>query len=95
MPVSRPWKIRENVTLYWHTWDDETVVYNSGSGDTHQFDPTTIATLQYLEKTSASPLELVEYISSAFEVEQDDGLFKYVEIFLLDMMSLGLIEQAK
>ena len=79
--------------LYWQSWDDEFVVYNSGSGDTHLLDPVAAEALQILEREPANLTELAGNVSASLEIELDSELSGYLERVLSYFHRLGLIER--
>ena len=43
------WRLPEGVELLWRSWDDETVVYNVASQQTHLLDAFSAAALREIE----------------------------------------------
>ena len=89
------WKVNSEFPLRWRSWDDEFVVYNSGSGDTHLLDPVAAEALQSLEQESADLSELVDRVSGSMEIEPDTEFSAYLEQLLSDLYKLGLIERVQ
>ena len=87
------WKVNSEFPLRWRSWDDEFVVYNSGSGDTHLLDPVAAEALQNLEQESADLSELVVRVAVSLEIESDTDFASYLEKLLSDLYKLGLIER--
>jgi len=82
-------------SLHWQSWDDEFVVYNSGSGDTHLLDVVAAEALQSLERESANLLELARKVAASLEIKLDDKLSAYLERLVPDFHRLGLVERIK
>jgi PqqD family protein of HPr-rel-A system len=91
--LSLRWKVRDAFKLYWQFWGEDTVVYNSGSGDTHQLEHVAATALQILENTACSPYELAVKLSDTINHQMGDDFFEYIEKILADLSSLGLIVQ--
>lgn len=86
------WRAVRGFPLYWHHWDNEFVVYNSGSGDTHLLDVLAAEVLKILDRGPANLLELVQKVAASLEIEVDRDLSAYLETRLADFHKLGLIE---
>jgi PqqD family protein of HPr-rel-A system len=87
------WKVPSKFQLHWRSWDDEFVVYNNGSGDTHLLDPLAAQALQGLVREQASLSELTVKVANSLEIEPDSELSAYLERLLSDFYKLGLIER--
>jgi len=89
------WKVNSGFPLYWQSWDNEFVVYNSGSGDTHLLDPVAAEALQSLEQESADLSELAGKIAASLKIEPDSEFSAYLEQLLSNLYKLGLIERVQ
>ena len=89
------WRVPSGFGLHWQSWEDEFVVYNSGSGDTHLFDPIAAKALQSLDKEPASLSELEGRLAASLEIDPDSKLSAYLERLLSDFHRLGLIERVQ
>jgi len=94
-PEDARWKVKPEFPLQWQVWDDEFVVYNTGSGDTHLLDPVAAEVLQSLEQESANLPELVGKVTASLEIEPDSKFSDYLEQLLSDLYKLGLIEKVQ
>jgi PqqD family protein of HPr-rel-A system len=82
------WKLIEGQSLTWRGWDDEYVVYNDLSGDTHLLGADAMDILLHLKTSPADETRLAQ----AMQVSDDER-----EVFLLTLAELGalsLIEKA-
>ena len=86
------WQLSPLVALHWRRWDDEFVVFDVGSGQTHQLAPYTAATLMMLELNSNDIAELNSRISIELDVADDKDLADAVGEAVLDLQVAGLIE---
>lgn len=89
---SERWRVAEGFPLYWHHWDNEFVVYNTGSGDTHLLDVVAAEALKILDTAPANLLELVQKLSASLEIEVDGDFVAHLETRLANFHKLGLIE---
>jgi len=60
--------------LSWRHWDDEVVVYNSLSGQTHLLDGFSAAVLAEIERAPATVDALAGRLAAAFGLARDDRL---------------------
>lgn len=88
------WQLNPLVALHWRCWDDEFVVFDDGSGQTHQLSPLTAASLMMLELASAEKSELVSRVSAELMLANDGQLSGIVTEALLALQVAGLIEFA-
>lgn len=65
--LAEKWQIVRGIELRWKSWDDEHLVYHSGSGDVHLLNPLIVEILRALQK---SPLSLLE-MEKKFSVTND------------------------
>lgn len=89
------WKVNSGFPLQWQVWDDEFVVYNTGSGDTHMLDTLAAEVLQSLEKKTADLSELAGRVAASIEIEPDSKFSDYLEQLLSDLHKLGLIQRVQ
>lgn len=64
------WCLRPGQTLRHWQWDDEYVLYNDLSGDTHLLDDAAIEILLLLKQSPASFQALADMVQTAFEVDE-------------------------
>ena len=92
------WQLSLLVVLHWRCWDNEWVVYNQGSGDTHLLDTFTACTLMALEEGAATPaqllaqLDLSQGMGLAFSAEQPRAVEAHMQAVLQQLAQAGLIE---
>lgn len=76
-------------------WDDEYVLYNNLSGDTHLLGSAAAQVLLKLEEAPSDAITLAESLASLLKVEMmDESLAPQIEQLLTDLNALALIEQA-
>ncbi len=59
------WRLGTLVSLHWRNWDDEWVVFDSGSGQTHKVDHLAAAILTLIEADEITEHELFSQLSQA------------------------------
>ena len=78
--------------LSWRCWNDEWAVFDAGSGQTHQMDTLTAATLMIVEAAPASTFDLLSKVSEDFIVPNDSSLSDTLAAILTRLETTGLIE---
>ncbi len=89
------WKITPDFELLWHEWDNEYVVYHSGSGDTHLLNFLAAHLLQYLTSHTASMSEIIAHLISACQLDVDDDFQDSIENMMKEFSRLGLVEESQ
>ena len=79
--------------LHFRFWDDEFVVYNSLSGDTHLLGSTAAQILLKLQQAPLNSITLAESLAPVLHAEMDDELVIQIEHILADLDTLALIER--
>jgi PqqD family protein of HPr-rel-A system len=91
-PGEHFWRITQGCELCWRSWNDEYVVYNSGSGDTHLLDLLSAEILKKIEEAPASSRALEDWVAGKVAVDSIPQISDYVSNLLLQLHSLALIE---
>ena len=90
--AERLWQLAEGTELHWRRLDDEWVVFDVSSGDTHHLDLISAAVLMCLE---AGPLDLdglVAAIASELRLPSRADLTTRVKTLLEQLSRLGVVE---
>jgi PqqD family protein of HPr-rel-A system len=87
------WRLVSDQALHFRSWDDELVVYNSFSGDTHLLGSTAAHILLKLQQAPSNSNTLAESLAPLFHAEMDDEFVVQVEQILADLDTLALIER--
>ena len=93
MLSAQKWRIFPGLRLHWRSWEDEFVVYNSASGDTHLLDQVSRDMLKVLESESPTLSELAGRLAESQEIEADAEFSSYLERLLATLEKLGLVER--
>jgi PqqD family protein of HPr-rel-A system len=82
------------VRLSWRIWDDEVVVYDHGSGDTHLLDSPTAAVLHLCEASQGAIgfNDISSCLGEFVEVDSPNELSEYGQSIIANLRRLGLIE---
>ena len=86
------WRLRAGQTLRMFSADDESVIYNDNSGDTHLISEAAASLLQRLRQSDADTASLVTACAAEWELEADEELVAAIRDLLAELDSLGLIE---
>ena len=78
--------------MVWRTWDDESVVFDSESGETHLLDVVSREALSCLQGATLDIGELCGAMAERLDVENDDELRRYVEHLVSQFDELGLVD---
>ncbi len=92
MPLNPKWQVASVNELLFRSWDDEFVVYNGATGDTHLLGQVAAQMMLKLQKTPADAVSLAEWVGSLQQIEPDDEFVLFIEQILTDFDSLGIIE---
>lgn len=86
------WSIAPGQQLAAWGWDDEFVLYNNLSGDTHLLDGNSVALLAQLQQAAATVPTLVAAFSDGADPEEAAALSLTVAEMLSSLQNLFLIE---
>jgi PqqD family protein of HPr-rel-A system len=65
------WRLPAGVSLLWQSWDeDEVIVFNRASGQTHLLDALSAAVLRRIETAPATTSDLLGYFSESFGIDE-------------------------
>ena len=86
------WKVGGDRQLIWRGWDDEHVVFDPLSGDTHVLNSIAAVALKFLQSRSLDCQTLSQCVARELELELDDDLSQHLQRLLAKFEDLGLIE---
>ena len=86
------WQVAKNTTLHIHSWEDEFVIYNSASGDTHLLGMVAAQSVIRLQQGPSESSGLLKDISQLLQISPDDELKQLIDNTLTDLSGLGIIE---
>ena len=86
------WCLPNGVSLLWQSWDeDEVIVFNRASGQTHLLDAFSAAVLRRIEASPSTVAELSSYFARGFALDEQ-GLSERLEVVCRRFDQLGLAE---
>lgn len=86
------WELAEGSRLHWICWDDEYVVFDEGSGDTHLLDLLAAEVLKVLEQGPGAEPALVERVAARLDIEPDAELERRIGEAIQKFRAVGLVE---
>ena len=95
MPLNPKWQVVAENKLLFRSWDDESVVYNGATGDTHLLGMIAAQVILKLQQTPADAVSLAEWVAPLMQTQSDDEFVIFIEEILADFDSLGIIEQSR
>jgi PqqD family protein of HPr-rel-A system len=93
MNSNMKWRLMSDQVLHFRSWDDEFIIYNSLSGDTHLLGSTAAQILLKLQQAPSNATALTESLAPLLHAEMDDELVFQIEHILADLDTLALIER--
>jgi len=87
------WQIISGFELRWLNWDDEFVVYHTGSGDTHLLNSMAAIILEQMASSSLSLQELSDYFIHSLGINPDNDFEKNLKQLVTELERSGLIER--
>ena len=85
------WTIARESDLRWRVWDDQVVVFNAASGDTHLLNLVAGEALRCLQEP-ADAAQLAQRVAAAVNVSPDGDFLEQIADLLEELAELGLIE---
>ncbi len=73
-------------------WDDECVIYNQLTGETHLVDGMGVEIFKLISEETATRKQLRQNIESVFELETDLDIDGLLDNLILEYQKLGLLE---
>ena len=86
------WRVISDSALHFRCWDNEYVIYNKLSGDTHLLGQTAGMILLRLQENPTNLMTLAEYLALFLRVELDEKFLFHIEHILADLEMLALVE---
>lgn len=87
------WRLRNEAALHWHTWDDEEfLVYDETTGDTHLVNRITREALRLLALAPQNAADLSRGVADALQFAPGIEFQPNIERLLVHLDRLGLVE---
>ena len=85
------WRLPAGAEVFWQNWDDEVIVFNTASGQTHLLDALSAATLREIESRPGGINQLADRLAERFELDGADLSQRLTEV-CARFDELGLVE---
>ncbi|GAO36995.1 hypothetical protein SCT_2410 [Sulfuricella sp. T08] len=95
MPLNPKWQVADENEFLLRSWDDEFVVYNGATGDTHLLGLVAAQVMLKLQQTPTDAVSLAEWVAPLQQIEPDDEFVLFIEQILTNFDSLGIIEHSR
>lgn len=89
------WQLHAGQYLRMLAGNDESVIYNDRSGETHLLSAIAVSMLNQLRKTPATFSSISTFLASEWEFESDEELRQTVHLLLAELDGLSLIEACR
>jgi len=86
------WELAEGSRLHWISWDDEYVIFDEGSGDTHLLDLMTAEVLRALEQSPGAESALIERVAVRLDIDPDAALERRIREAIQKFREAGLVQ---
>jgi PqqD family protein of HPr-rel-A system len=86
------WHVPKENKILLEEWDNEAVVYNSNSGETHQLDGLSVDVLKLIQTQPVSLDTLIESIHTLYQVDDNNDLEYQLKELISQFDTLGLVE---
>ena len=86
------WQLGSLTCLHWRNWNDEWAVFDVGSGQTHQMDTLTAATLMMFESGPSDIPRLSSQLADELSIPNNPELLTALAAVLERLLAAGLIE---
>jgi PqqD family protein of HPr-rel-A system len=86
------WSVVPNATLHWKIWDDQCVVYNDASGQTHLLDPIPALVIRQIHEGCHNSEALFDEVAKVLDVDLTSHVRMTFEQTLRRLDAAGLIE---
>jgi PqqD family protein of HPr-rel-A system len=91
MPHGDTWTRDRQDELHWRRWGQVCFVYHTASGQTHFLNELGARILEVIDEAPRSVDEIVDLLTSRYEIERDQALHDSVRNVVQTMDKLGLI----
>jgi len=86
------WRVRSDTNLAWRDWHDESVIFDTLSGDTHLLDMVAATGLRRLEERWYTVESLAATLADDLGERLDDNLRQYTSRLIELLSSKGMLD---
>lgn len=91
MPLEKKWQSLENIGVFTSEWEDDIIVYNPKSGETHQLNLLALDALAFMQQPTCLE-HLAQHLSSLYQVSDLADLSVQLLSLIEQFDDLGLIQ---
>lgn len=88
------WRLNPASSLHWRCWENEWVVFDQGSGQTHLINPVSAAVLTQFGTDQLSLEQLLDKVATDMSLANDSELASAVSLAVEQLLGLDLLEPA-
>ncbi|MCP5158109.1 MAG: HPr-rel-A system PqqD family peptide chaperone [Gammaproteobacteria bacterium] len=87
------WRINPACNLRWRRWDDQFIVFNAASGQTHYLSELAVTVFELLQQRSFNAATLIQCLTNHYDdFCPDEDTRIHLDTLLASLDDLGLIE---
>lgn len=86
------WQVVQGFEFLTHGFDEQLVIYHTGSGHTHLLDLLQTETFKYLQQQPSTLQELTSHLESIFDITADSSFLSQIEKLLLSLYRFEIVE---
>ena len=90
--VQTIWSIVSGATLHWKVWDDDCVVFNAATGQTHVLDPFLALLVRQIDAGRGRTSEIFPEVTTTLGLDLTDEVRNQLEQMLRQLEDFGLVE---
>lgn len=86
------WQVVQGFEFLTHSFDDEVVIYHTGSGHTHLLNGLQSEVFNHLQRQTSTLPELTSHLESVFDINSNNDFPAEVEKLLLSLYRFDIVE---
>ena len=89
------WQVLQGFEFLTHGFEDELVIYHTGSGHTHLLSSLQSEVFSYLQKQPSTLQDLTSYLITVFDINADSEFYAEIEKLLLSLYRFDIVEHCQ
>lgn len=90
MPLEKKWLSSQPLSVFRSETDDDVIIFNSLSGETHQINLLALDAIEFLQNPGTSSAT-ASYLADLYQIEQTESFTLQIESLIEQFDDLGLI----
>lgn len=88
------WRLNLTCDLWWRRWNDQSIVFNVASGQTHYLSELAVTVFESLQQRPSDAATLIQYLVEHYDsfYPDDEDVRTHFDTLLANLDDLGLIE---